>query len=652
MRVCSEILGRANTVSSTGPARSRRTAAAAALTCVAFASAALPASASAGPVSFKVVPCPATQGTVGTPTPPPIAPTVAVTPTIAYPPGASMYGTAFSPGSEPFAWVLAPSGFSCSAFVGVDSARGMDAVGSHNHDRIRAVFIPGGRGFLEELACLYIPAARAAVAKNAPTPSYFATLCTPPPSQDAIMQLPTGSSSVMAAAVRVPPGGSFPTGEPTRSTDPTLAVVSTRLGGNGVEWSQAISCTLPAAQQPMCAASLALFLTQTLLGRALSQSQLAATLTALDTFLKVPVAFQPSEPCETESIGLKLSSQANAAIFQVGGEDTIEWGRRSDAKWDVNAQGKFKVGLGGVFGDSVQTSFGGGAGAGAQTSVAAGLSLGLGFGFETVSGQGGRTLVDALTGPNAAPPQGGVQLTSTTLSIGAWLSGDVGVSSADGHLDAEGVLGVKTDFEEGREVDNEYYLEGNVAANVVGSVPVGSIAVPLSGGGFLEGSLLVGEVINTAGEPTSGEVELTAGAGATGGAGVVEKILHGLVNVASGQEADVKLTLPLDSTQSRSAWSALISGHQDEYLPGLVGGASASNADDALAKAMTMTAVLYEATKGSGSISAKFGEGIGAGLQVEGEASYKHAIAAEAKAPGTLQSVPWAACLGTSGPTS
>jgi hypothetical protein len=560
-------------------------------------------------------------------------------------PGGQMYGTSFPVSTYPRAghgFTFAPSGFSCSAGAGVDGALWQKIHGPTNHDIVETIFVPGGEGFSDELGCEYIPAARASVQQS--DPQSAAVLGCRPPAKDTITQLPTNSQTAFAALVRVPPGGSSPGGEPTGS-DPTWALVMAYLGEGKTVSAQAIWCTLPSAQQSLCLASLAVFAGQAHLGEFGGDQQ--TLIQALKAAMQAPAAFTPAEPCDAEAIELKLSGMATAGIFAFGDEGTIDWARRSDTSWGIDAQGKFKVGLGGVFGAGAHAGAAADADLGADGSVAGGLELGLGVGLQVGTGQDSRSLIEALGSPETSPPAS-VSLTSTTVAVGAWLSGDIGVSSASGNLDAEAVVGDRTDFQGASEVDNEYYLEVSVAGEASGAPRAGSVATPLGAGGFGSGSLLVGETVDTVGEPTTGELGVNLGAGGAGqidAASALPKQFSGLANISAGEEIQAKMTLDLANRQNRDAWNALMSDQGSNTLNGLAGDSAPSASDVALAKAMAITVVRYNTEKLSGSISGKFGDGVGLGLSFDGEATYRKAVGAAFKAPGSVAEAPWDACL-------
>jgi hypothetical protein len=561
-------------------------------------------------------------------------------------PGGQIYGTSFPVATYPRAghgFTFAPRGFSCSAGAGVDGALWQTISGPTNHDVVKTIFVPGGEGLSEELGCEYIPAARAAVQQS--DPQRAAVLgCSSTPAADTIAQLPTNSQTAFAALVRVPPGGSFPGGEPTGS-DPTWALVMAYLGEGNTVSAQAIQCTLPGAQQSLCLASLAVFAGQSHLTELGGDQR--GLIQALKAAMQAPAAFTPTAPCDVEAAELKLAGMASAGIFAFGDEGTIDWARRSDASWGIDAEGKFKVGLGGVFGAGADTGAAADAGLGANGSVAGGLELGLGVGLQADTGQDSRSLIEALGSPAVSPPAS-VSLTSTTVAAGAWLSGDIGVSSASGNLDAEAVVGDRTDFQGGSEVDNEYYLEVSVAGEASGALSAGSVATPLGAGGFGNGSLLVGETVDTAGEPTTGELGVNLAAGGAGqidAASALPKQFSGLANISAGEEIQAKLTLELANRQQRNAWNALMSDQGANTLNGLAGDSAASASEEALAKAMAITVVRYDTEKLAGSISGKFGDGVGLGLNFDGEGTYRKAVGAAFKAPGSVAEAPWNACL-------
>lgn len=617
-----------------------------------------------GPRAVRVIPCPLQASQLAAfPAPPTPLPGTVVQgerEESYFPlsqPGSRLYGTSFpaAAGAEPLVGLsLSPSGFSCSARAGPDGSRYQMVEGPTNHDGIETIFEPGAQRSVETLACEFIPAVRASMQQS--DPAQFAARCPPTPSGDVITQL-TGiqvGATGPVALVQIPPGGTFAIGAPV-SSDPTWALVRARREGARTVSVAAIRCTLPVAELSLCFGSLVAFLWQANVVLAYTEDGAVSVAESLKTAMSGPSAFAPSAPCDLESVELKLSGQATAGIFEFGDEGTVNWKRRSDAKWAIDADGKFKVGLGGVFGEGVHTTAGGGAGVGTEGSVAGGLELGLGMGFETDTGQSSRSFIDALGAADTSPPQN-VSLSSTTVAVGAWLSGDIGVASTSGNfagnIDAAAVLGDRTDFKDGSEVDNEYYLEGTVAGQGNGRPPTDSLGTTFSVAGFGNGSLVVGEIVNTAGEPTLGEVEVNlavgGGAQADRKSNALVKEFHGLASLTAGDEIQAKMTLNLTDPNHQSSWSALASDQNGTTIAGLVGNSAAAGAI-ALARAMTITVVRYQTEVLSGSISGKFGDGVGIGVTFDGEANIRKAVGAAFKAPDSLVVSPWSECLPAGG---
>lgn len=106
------------------------------------------------------------------------------------------------------------------------------------------------------------------------------------------MMVPTGSSSLLVALVRIPPSvrapasfqEEFPAG--SGSTDPTIGLVAWDSSGNsGLGATQGIDCALPTTQAQICAASLAYFLVTSDVGKRLSPITLQADVQQLDSFV-------------------------------------------------------------------------------------------------------------------------------------------------------------------------------------------------------------------------------------------------------------------------------------------------------------------------------------------------------------------------------
>jgi hypothetical protein len=236
----------------------------------------------------SVVSCPIPaneyNGTPYAPQSPPATVSVAASP----PEGAQFYGTVF-PGGPP-SYLLGASGATCqAAFGSADGGAFMTATSATNpSQRVTMVLHAGGVGPEIDLACPYIPATLAAEKAFRGNTSLCAR-----PSGDVVQQIPTGSTNLYAAAVRVPASVKDPNlASSGDGTDPTVALYTAQVippqsaGQPQTANAQMVSCTLPARQQDVCAASLAYFLaTQSDVGTHVPKAGLTKMQEALSTFL-------------------------------------------------------------------------------------------------------------------------------------------------------------------------------------------------------------------------------------------------------------------------------------------------------------------------------------------------------------------------------
>jgi hypothetical protein len=242
---------------------------------------------SAHTVSVASCPIPADEFS-GTPYGPQSAPaTVSVAASLP-PEGGQFYGTVF-PGGSP-SYLLGATGATCqAAFGSADGAAFMTATSSTNpSQRVTMVLHAGGAGPETDLACPYIPATLAAEKAFRGNTS----LCVRP-SGDVVRQIPTGGTNLYAAAVWVPASVKDPNLTSSGDgTDPTVALYTAQAippqsaGQPQTANAQMVSCTLPATQRKICAASLAYFLaTQSDVGTHVPRARLTKMQDALSTFL-------------------------------------------------------------------------------------------------------------------------------------------------------------------------------------------------------------------------------------------------------------------------------------------------------------------------------------------------------------------------------
>ena len=166
----------------------------------------------AAPVEVRVTACPVPAGEyAGTGHLPRAAPaTLSVPASLAPPANAQIFGTWFLPGQV--AYLLGPKSATCQAGLGAaDGGEGMAATPLSDRSAIVTMVVKaGGLGPSMDLACPYIPVVRAddaafRLGEEPEGPTFCAH-----PSADVIRQIPTGTASLYAAAVYVPPGVTDP----------------------------------------------------------------------------------------------------------------------------------------------------------------------------------------------------------------------------------------------------------------------------------------------------------------------------------------------------------------------------------------------------------------------------------------------------------
>jgi hypothetical protein len=159
---------------------------------------------------------------------------------------------------------------------------------TNGSQRVMMVIRPGGAGPETDLACPYIPATLAAEQSLRGNTSLCAR-----PSADVVQQIPTGSPSLYGAVVWVPGNVTDPNLTSSGDgSDPTVALFTAQVippasgGQPETANAQMISCTLPAVQRGICAASLAYFLgTQSAAGAHVPKAELTKMQGALSAFL-------------------------------------------------------------------------------------------------------------------------------------------------------------------------------------------------------------------------------------------------------------------------------------------------------------------------------------------------------------------------------
>ena len=217
--------------------------------------------------------------------PRPIPSTFAVPANLALPADTTIYATS-TPESGPF-FVVGPTGYACTALWSADGAVVIGVHGGQSGEEgITATFDAGGVGPNADLACPYIPTLRptdAAIRGNATGLTCPAS----PQPQERVSQLPTGSTHLLASAVRASPHTSDPGLEvgTNLGSDEALAVFAVRLEPDRELRAQADSCALPAAARAICATNLAMFLATSEVGTHQTPAALASMIRVADTFL-------------------------------------------------------------------------------------------------------------------------------------------------------------------------------------------------------------------------------------------------------------------------------------------------------------------------------------------------------------------------------
>lgn len=237
------------------------------------------------PAAVIACPLPAAQHPgISIPLPAPIPHSTSLPSGVSLPAGAVVYGTTLPQGTPGalLKLTIAPDGYSCQPILSLEGGGTTVTLSDPAQPGQRVLAVSAGSvGTVESLSCPYIPAVRAADAAH----PYFVGCSAPP--QDVVKLLPTGSRSLLAAAVRVPAGFADPNVPTTgKEPDSTLAVFTAELAGaQNVVGAQEIACTLPAQQEDVCAAALSFFLADSAIGTRLDPGQLRSALAGLQAFL-------------------------------------------------------------------------------------------------------------------------------------------------------------------------------------------------------------------------------------------------------------------------------------------------------------------------------------------------------------------------------
>jgi hypothetical protein len=139
---------------------------------------------------------------------------------------------------------------------------------------------PGGIGPSTDLACPYIPAVKAADEAFRQGQAFCSH-----PAGEVIAQIPTHTTGLYAAVVLVSAAVKDPDIPGSGDGDPAVALYTAQAGSDFAN-GQLIACTLPPAQDAVCAASLRFFLaTQAQIRTRIGAASLTQMQDALSSFL-------------------------------------------------------------------------------------------------------------------------------------------------------------------------------------------------------------------------------------------------------------------------------------------------------------------------------------------------------------------------------
>jgi hypothetical protein len=131
-------------------------------------------------------------------------------------------------------------------------------VGSDMNQGLELVLSAGGAGAYMGLACPYIRAVQAALEASAGR-GYVPSACTHP-AADVVQKISTGTTDVYAAVIRVPAKVTDHVFVMSGQGDPTVALFLAHVTGFSYASGLMIDCTLPLAEQTICATSMRFFL--------------------------------------------------------------------------------------------------------------------------------------------------------------------------------------------------------------------------------------------------------------------------------------------------------------------------------------------------------------------------------------------------------
>lgn len=287
-----------------------------------------------GLAPVPVTDCPITPVAGVSFSPPPVPAATALPQTVSFPPAVSVFGT----GNQgwPVIFSLAPAGFTCTAIGG--GADGGFAINVRDpaarQHSIGYDYNPGGAGPNADLACPYIPAAKAAE-----TALRVAVQGCTGPAGDVVTQVATGARDIYAAVVRVPPAVKDPNLPASGDrSDVTVAVFIAQVSGASGVSAQEADCTLPGRQRDaVCLAALELFVTQSIAVKE-SPAIFAALTAALPQAATSAPAVPPAGVPGSWSISPRTGLAAGIALA-VGGSGCVAAGvAPSDLEVSVQSQ--------------------------------------------------------------------------------------------------------------------------------------------------------------------------------------------------------------------------------------------------------------------------------------------------------------------------
>jgi hypothetical protein len=157
-------------------------------------------------------------------------------------------------------YLIAPSTAACQGyFESFDGGATMTAtVGLDMDQGLESILSAGGAGAFMSLACPYMGTVQAALEASAGR-GYVPRACTHP-AADVVQKIPTGTTDIYAAVVRVPANVEDHLFQLSGKGDPTVALFLAHVTRFNYASGLMSDCTLPSAEQDICDSSLRFFL--------------------------------------------------------------------------------------------------------------------------------------------------------------------------------------------------------------------------------------------------------------------------------------------------------------------------------------------------------------------------------------------------------